>query len=108
MDKMTGYAAVNGLHLYHEVQGEGYPLVLLHGGMLPIDLNFAGLLPGPFAIGSVASFRDTVAPRISIGRSPRRRRRVMDRRSAGGDHRAGAAGGGRPRLHNDRARRADA
>jgi pimeloyl-ACP methyl ester carboxylesterase len=34
MDKMTGYAAVNGLHLYHEVQGEGYPLVLLHGGML--------------------------------------------------------------------------
>ncbi len=41
----TGYADVNGLHLYHEVHGEGSPLVLLHGGMLTIDLNFAGLLP---------------------------------------------------------------
>ena len=41
----TGYADVNGLHLYHEVHGEGSPLVLLHGGMLTIDLNFSTLLP---------------------------------------------------------------
>jgi pimeloyl-ACP methyl ester carboxylesterase len=40
-----GYADVNGLHLYYEVHGEGSPLVLLHGGMLTIDLNFAGLIP---------------------------------------------------------------
>jgi pimeloyl-ACP methyl ester carboxylesterase len=45
MDKTTGYADVNGLHMYYEVQGEGSPLVLLHGGMLSIDLNFADLAP---------------------------------------------------------------
>jgi len=41
----TGYADVNGLHMYHEVYGAGSPLVLLHGGMLTIDLNFATLIP---------------------------------------------------------------
>lgn len=41
----TGYADVNGLHMYYEVYGTGSPLVLLHGGMLTIDLNFAGLIP---------------------------------------------------------------
>ena len=41
----TGYADVNGLHLYYETYGSGAPLVLLHGGMLTIDLNFATLIP---------------------------------------------------------------
>jgi pimeloyl-ACP methyl ester carboxylesterase len=41
----TGYADVNGLHLYYEIYGSGSPLVLLHGGMLTIDLNFATLIP---------------------------------------------------------------
>ena len=41
----TGYADVNGLHMYYEVYGAGSPLVLLHGGMLTIDLNFATLIP---------------------------------------------------------------
>lgn len=39
------YADVNGLHLYYEVQGEGSPLVLLHGGLMSVDLNFATLIP---------------------------------------------------------------
>jgi len=43
--RLTGYADVNGLHMYYEMYGEGSPLVLLHGGMLTIDLNFATLIP---------------------------------------------------------------
>jgi len=45
MDKTSGYADVNGLHMYYEVQGEGSPLVLLHGGIQSIDLSFADLIP---------------------------------------------------------------
>ena len=41
----SGYVDVNGLHMYYETYGEGSALVLLHGGMLSIDLNFAGLIP---------------------------------------------------------------
>lgn len=40
-----GYADVNGLHLYWERYGDGPPLVLLHGGLLTIELNFASLIP---------------------------------------------------------------
>jgi len=39
------YAHVNDIEMYYEVHGEGSPLVLLHGGLLSIDLNFAGMLP---------------------------------------------------------------
>lgn len=38
------YASVNGLQLYYETHGSGLPLVLLHGGLLTIDLNFGPLL----------------------------------------------------------------
>ena len=43
----TGYADVNGLHLYFETYGpdDAQPLVLLHGGMLSIDLSWAPSLP---------------------------------------------------------------
>lgn len=41
----SGYADVNGLHMYYELHGAGTPLVLLHGGILTIDLNFATLIP---------------------------------------------------------------
>ncbi|HEY1279278.1 MAG TPA: alpha/beta hydrolase, partial [Acidimicrobiales bacterium] len=41
-----GYADVNGLHLYYEIHGDrGTPLVLLHGGVMTIELTYASLLP---------------------------------------------------------------
>jgi pimeloyl-ACP methyl ester carboxylesterase len=43
--RTSGYADVNGLHMYYEIYGEGSPLVLLHGGMMTIELNFATLIP---------------------------------------------------------------
>ncbi len=42
----SGYADVNGLHMYYEIHGEGgTPLVLLHGGVMTIELTYASLLP---------------------------------------------------------------
>jgi pimeloyl-ACP methyl ester carboxylesterase len=41
----SGYVDVNGLHLYYESHGTGSPLVLLHGGVMTIDLSFATLIP---------------------------------------------------------------
>ena len=32
-DPSSGFAAVNGLNLYYEIQGEGQPLIVLHGGV---------------------------------------------------------------------------
>lgn len=39
------YADVNGIHLYYEERGEGPPLVLLHGGVLTIELSFGVVIP---------------------------------------------------------------
>jgi pimeloyl-ACP methyl ester carboxylesterase len=46
------YASVNGLELYYETHGSGSgrPLVLLHGGLMTIELNFSSLL-APLAAG---------------------------------------------------------
>ncbi len=42
----SGYADINGLHLYYEIHGDGgTPLVLLHGGVMTIELTYASLLP---------------------------------------------------------------
>src|SRR3954449_8814365 len=43
----TGYADVNGVHLYHETYGpdDAAPLVLVHGGMLSIELSWAPMIP---------------------------------------------------------------
>jgi pimeloyl-ACP methyl ester carboxylesterase len=43
----SGYAPVNGLQMYYELHGAGgVPLLLLHGGLFNIDLQFGELLPG--------------------------------------------------------------
>lgn len=39
------FAHVNGLDIYYELHGAGEPLVLLHGGLLTIELSFAAMLP---------------------------------------------------------------
>ncbi|MET0299817.1 MAG: alpha/beta hydrolase, partial [Flavitalea sp.] len=44
--KQTGhYANVNGLMLYYEIHGHGFPLVLVHGGGSSIPANFSYWLP---------------------------------------------------------------
>ena len=46
MDHPTrSFADINGLRLYHEIYGNGRPVVLLHGGLQTIDLMFGPLLP---------------------------------------------------------------
>ena len=43
----SGFAPVNGLQMYYEIHGTGEtPLLLLHGGLFNIDLQFGELLPG--------------------------------------------------------------
>lgn len=39
------YVDVNGVHLYFEEHGSGPPLVLLHGGLLTIEINFGAVIP---------------------------------------------------------------
>lgn len=40
-----GYANVNGLNMYYEVHGDGFPLVLIHGGGSTIGTTFGRILP---------------------------------------------------------------
>jgi len=60
--KSTGYAKVNGLEMYYERHGvedrTKRPLVLLHGGVLTMDLTFAAVLP------TLAGSRPVVAPEL--------------------------------------------
>lgn len=43
----TGYADVNGLHMYYEIHGQGgTPLVLIHGAFSAVGTSFGQLLPG--------------------------------------------------------------
>jgi pimeloyl-ACP methyl ester carboxylesterase len=41
----SGYAPVNGIGLYHEIYGEGEPLVLIHGGLTTIGQMQAWIQP---------------------------------------------------------------
>lgn len=46
-ERTSGYAPIDGLQMYYEIHGSGgTPLLLLHGGLFNIDLQFAPLLPG--------------------------------------------------------------
>ena len=50
----SGYVPVNGLDMYYEIHGDGFPLALFHGAMGTIDSCFAGLLPALAATRQVA------------------------------------------------------
>jgi pimeloyl-ACP methyl ester carboxylesterase len=39
------YALINGINMYHEIHGEGKPLVIIHGGGSTIQTSFSVLLP---------------------------------------------------------------
>ena len=72
----TGYAPVNGLQMYYEIHGsgDGTPLLLLHGGLFNIDLQFGHVLPGARRRAggwSPPTSRGTAAPTTSTGRSRR-------------------------------------
>jgi pimeloyl-ACP methyl ester carboxylesterase len=54
-EAQTGYAPVNGLEMYYEVHGTGRPLVLLHGNLSAINVDFGRILP------SFAKSRQVVA-----------------------------------------------
>ena len=46
MAQSTGkYANVNGLKMYYEMHGDGFPLVLIHGGGSTIGTTFGRILP---------------------------------------------------------------
>ena len=45
MTERSGFADVNGLHMYYELHGHGTALLLLHGGVMTIDLSFDQLIP---------------------------------------------------------------
>lgn len=44
--QVTGqYARINGLNMYYEIHGSGFPLVLVHGGGSTITTTFGRILP---------------------------------------------------------------
>jgi pimeloyl-ACP methyl ester carboxylesterase len=42
---ISSYSDVNGLKMYYEIHGEGFPLVLIHGGGSTIESTFGRILP---------------------------------------------------------------
>jgi pimeloyl-ACP methyl ester carboxylesterase len=44
IQKQNNYAHVNGLKMYYEIHGEGFPLVLIHGGGSSINTTFGKVI----------------------------------------------------------------
>jgi hypothetical protein len=45
------YASLNGLNMYYEIHGNGKPLVLLHGALSAIEIDFGKIIPYLLKIG---------------------------------------------------------
>lgn len=41
----SGYSTVNGIKMYYEIYGKGFPLVLIHGGGSTIQTTFGRVIP---------------------------------------------------------------
>jgi len=41
----SGQIAINGLSMYYEIHGEGFPLVLLHGALSATGSSFGKYIP---------------------------------------------------------------
>jgi pimeloyl-ACP methyl ester carboxylesterase len=54
-ESTSGYAPVNGLHMYYEIHGSGEPVVLLHGAFMTITNNWDGW------IGELSRTRKVIA-----------------------------------------------
>jgi pimeloyl-ACP methyl ester carboxylesterase len=67
------YADVNGLHLYYEEHGEGPALVLIHGGLMTIELSFGIQLADVlgFSLGGLTGYE------LVISHGDRVRRAVL-------------------------------
>jgi pimeloyl-ACP methyl ester carboxylesterase len=39
------YASLNGLNMYYEIHGNGKPLILLHGALSAIEIDFGKIIP---------------------------------------------------------------
>jgi pimeloyl-ACP methyl ester carboxylesterase len=71
----SGYADVNGIKLYHEIYGQGEPVVLIHGGLTTIGEMQRWVRPLAKTWQVIAvEMQATAAPRTRTGRwaSPRR------------------------------------
>ena len=64
------YAPVNGLQLYYESYGTGRPLVLLHGGLLTIELRFALMLSSLAECHQVIAVERQGTTHMGVTRSP--------------------------------------
>jgi pimeloyl-ACP methyl ester carboxylesterase len=53
----TGYTGIGELEMYHEIHGEGPPLVLLHGAYMNVEML------GPL-LGGLAGVRQVIAPEL--------------------------------------------
>jgi pimeloyl-ACP methyl ester carboxylesterase len=65
----SGYADINSIRLYHEIYGQGEPLVLIHGGLTTIG-EMQGWVP-PLAKARrviAVEMQATVARRTRTGR----------------------------------------
>ncbi len=67
-DSKGNYASVNGLNMYYEIHGTERPLVLLHGALSTIDIDFGRVLPAFAETRRVIAIEQQAVPRCAHAR----------------------------------------